>query len=40
MIKDFHSSSMEKPNADEREQAIGFHTYTTTMQGISKGACM
>ncbi len=25
MIWDSHSSSMEEPNADEKEQAMGFH---------------
>ncbi len=29
-------SSMEKPNANEREWAMGFCTSTTTMQGIFK----
>jgi hypothetical protein len=37
MIWDSHSSSMEEPNVDERERAMGFHTSTITMQGISKG---
>jgi hypothetical protein len=27
---------MEKPNADEREHAMGFHTGTTVVQGISE----
>jgi len=27
---------MEKPNADEREHAMGFHTGTTAVQAISK----
>jgi hypothetical protein len=31
---------MEKPKANEREQTMGFHIGTTTMQGISKGAHM
>jgi hypothetical protein len=39
MIWDSHSSSMIKPNADERERAMGFCTNTTTMQAISKRAC-
>jgi hypothetical protein len=30
---------MEKPNVDEKEQAMAFCISTTTMQGISKGAC-
>ncbi len=38
MIWDFHSSSMEEPNVNEREWAMGFHIGTTTMQGISEGA--
>jgi hypothetical protein len=39
MIWDFHSSSMEEPNVDEKEQAMGFHIGTTIVQGSSKGAC-
>jgi hypothetical protein len=27
---------MEKPNAHEREHAMGFHTGTTAVQGISE----
>ncbi len=38
MIWDSHSSSMEEPNVDEKEQAMGFHISTTTMQGIFEGA--
>jgi len=34
MIWDSHSSNMEKPNVDEREWAMGFHTNTTGVQGI------
>jgi hypothetical protein len=34
IIWDSHSSSMEEPNADERERAMGFCTSTTTMQSI------
>jgi hypothetical protein len=30
---------MEKPNVNEKEQAMGFCINTTTMQGISKRAC-
>ncbi len=37
MIWDSHSSSMEKPNANEKEHAMGFRTNTTAMKGISKG---
>jgi hypothetical protein len=29
---------MEEPNANEREDAMGFRTSTKTMQGIFKGA--
>ncbi len=36
MIWDFHSSSMEKPNIDEREHAMGFHTGAIGVQGISE----
>ncbi len=39
MICDSHSSNMEKPNVNEKEQAMGFCINTTTMQGISKRAC-
>jgi hypothetical protein len=39
MIWDSHSSNMEKPNANEREWAMGFHTNTTIVQGISEGKC-
>ncbi len=39
MIWDSHSSSMENPNVDEKEQAMGFCTCTTTMQGIFEGTC-
>jgi hypothetical protein len=28
---------MEKPNANEKEHAMGFRTNTTAMKGISKG---
>jgi hypothetical protein len=31
---DSHSSTMEEPNVDEREWAMGFHTSTTSMQGM------
>jgi hypothetical protein len=30
---------MENPNVDEKEQAMGFCTCTTTMQGIFEGTC-
>jgi hypothetical protein len=36
MIWDSNSSNMEDPNANEMEQAMGFHISTTTMWGISK----
>jgi hypothetical protein len=39
MIWDSHSSSMEEPNVDEKEQAMGFHSNTTIVQGISERAC-
>jgi hypothetical protein len=38
MIWDSHSFSMEKPNADEKEQAMGFRISITIVQCISKGA--
>jgi len=34
MILNLHSSSMAKPNANEKEHAMGFHIGTTVMQGI------
>ncbi len=37
MIWDSHSFNMEKPNAHEGEQAMGFRINTTFVQGISKG---
>ncbi len=37
MIWDVNSSSMEEPNADERERAMGSRTYTTNVPDISKG---
>ncbi len=37
MIWDSHSSSMEKPNANEREWAMGFHICTIDVQGIFEG---
>jgi hypothetical protein len=30
---------MEESNVNERERAIGFHTYTTFVQGILEGIC-
>jgi hypothetical protein len=39
MIWDLHSSNMEKPNVDEKEQAMGFCTCTIVVQGIFKGTC-
>jgi hypothetical protein len=37
MIWDANSSKMEEPNANEREQAMGFRTSTTIVQGIFEG---
>jgi hypothetical protein len=34
---DSNSSSMEKPNVNEMEWAMGFHTTTTTILGLFKG---
>jgi hypothetical protein len=39
MIWDANSSKMEEPDGNERKQAMGFHTSTTIVQGIFKGAC-
>jgi hypothetical protein len=39
MIWDSHSSSMEEPNVNEREQTMGFLTGTAIVQDISKGTC-
>ncbi len=36
MIWDLHSSSMEEPNVDEKERAMGFRTSTIVVQGFSK----
>jgi hypothetical protein len=36
-IWDSHSSNLEEPTTDEKEQAMGFHTSTIVVQGISKG---
>jgi hypothetical protein len=37
MIWNSHSSQLEEPNIDERERAMGFHTGTTIVFGVSKG---
>jgi hypothetical protein len=37
MIWDSHSSNMERPNANEKEQAMGLCTGTTIVQGIFEG---
>jgi hypothetical protein len=34
MIWDSHPFNMEKPNVDEKEEAMGFRIGTTAMQGI------
>jgi hypothetical protein len=38
MIWDANSSKMEEPNVAKWEQSMGFHTSTTIVQGIFKGA--
>ncbi len=38
MIWETHSFSMEKPNVNEREHAMGFHISTIVVQGIYEGA--
>jgi hypothetical protein len=38
MIWDSHSSSMEKPNVNERKKTMGFLTGTIVVQDISEGA--
>jgi hypothetical protein len=37
MIWDSHSSNLKEPTINEKEQAMGFHTSTIVVQGISKG---
>jgi hypothetical protein len=38
MIWNANSSKMEKPNVDEQERAMRFHTCTIIMRGIFEGA--
>jgi hypothetical protein len=37
MIWEFNSSSMEKPNVDEREFTMGFYMHTIDVLSIFKG---
>jgi hypothetical protein len=39
MIWDSHSSHLEGPNVDEREQVMAFHIGTTIVFGFLKGTC-